>query len=92
MANRQAQIDVALFTQWVDAYARDETELDRFYRKRFRPEFQPAFDGVGRDQAAQEPRGAAVAVRDAAVQAGGQREVRPARGAAAARSPSAWGS
>jgi hypothetical protein len=43
VANRQAQIDVALFTQWVDAYARDETELVDFYRKRFRPEFQPAF-------------------------------------------------
>jgi hypothetical protein len=42
-ANRQAQIDVALFTQWVDAFARDETELAAFYRKRFRPEFQPAF-------------------------------------------------
>jgi hypothetical protein len=42
-ANRQAQIDVALFTQWVDAFARDETELAGFYRKRFRPEFQPAF-------------------------------------------------
>ena len=44
VANRQAQIDVALFTQWVDAYARDETELADFYRKRFRPEFQPAFE------------------------------------------------
>jgi hypothetical protein len=43
VANRQAQIDVALFTQWVDAYARDETELAAFYRKRFRPEFKPAF-------------------------------------------------
>jgi hypothetical protein len=43
VANRQGQIDVALFTQWVDAYARDERELERFYRKRFRPEFQPAF-------------------------------------------------
>jgi hypothetical protein len=43
VANRQAQIDVALFTQWVDAYARDETELAGFYRKRFRPEFEPAF-------------------------------------------------
>ena len=36
-------VDVALFTQWVDAYARDETELADFYRKRFRPEFKPAF-------------------------------------------------
>jgi len=44
VANRQGQIDVALFTQWVDAYARDETELADFYNKRFRPEFKPAFD------------------------------------------------
>jgi hypothetical protein len=44
VANRQAQIDVALFTQWVDAYARDETELADFYQRRFRTEFQPAFD------------------------------------------------
>jgi hypothetical protein len=44
VANRQGQIDVALFTQWVDAYARDETVLAAFYDKRFRPEFKPAFD------------------------------------------------
>lgn len=44
VANRQAQIDVALFTQWVDAYALDRTELAAFYRKRFRPEFEPAFE------------------------------------------------
>ena len=44
VANRQGQIDVALFTQWIDAYARDETELAGFYRKRFRVEFQPAFE------------------------------------------------
>ena len=44
VANRQAQIDVALFTQCVDAYARDETKLADFYRKRFRPEFEPAFE------------------------------------------------
>ena len=43
VANRQAQIDVALFTQWVNAYARGQTNLEVFYRKRFRPEFQPAF-------------------------------------------------
>jgi len=42
-ANRATQIDVALFTQWVDAYAVDETELAAFYRARFRPEFRPAF-------------------------------------------------
>jgi hypothetical protein len=44
VANRQGQIDVALFTQWVDAYARDESELAAFYRRRFRAEFQPAFN------------------------------------------------
>ena len=44
LENRQVQIDVALFTQWVDAYARDETELTAFYRQRFRPEFRPAFN------------------------------------------------
>ena len=44
VANRQAQIDVALFTQWIDAYARHETVLADFYRKRFRMEFQPAFN------------------------------------------------
>ena len=43
-ANRQAQIDVAIFTQWVDAYATGETELADFYRKRFREEFEPAFE------------------------------------------------
>jgi hypothetical protein len=44
VANRQGQIDVTIFTQWVNAYARDETELESFYRKRFRPEFRPAFE------------------------------------------------
>jgi hypothetical protein len=44
VANRQAQIDVALFTQWIDAYARNETALADFYRRRFRTEFQPAFN------------------------------------------------
>ena len=44
VANRQAQIDVALFTQWVDAYARDEGDLASFYRRRFREEFVPAFE------------------------------------------------
>jgi hypothetical protein len=42
LANAQTEIDVATFTQWVDAYARHETELADFYRRRFRGEFQPA--------------------------------------------------
>lgn len=44
VANGQAQIDVAVFTQWIDAYATGETELADFYEKRFRNEFKPAFD------------------------------------------------
>ena len=44
VANRQVQIDVAIFTQWVDAYATGETELADFYRQRFREEFEPAFE------------------------------------------------
>ena len=44
LANAQQQVDVATFMQWVDAYARSETELVTFYRERFRPEFKPAFE------------------------------------------------
>ena len=44
LANTQAQVDVAVFTQWVDAYAKGETELSDFYFKRFRAEFKPAVD------------------------------------------------
>jgi hypothetical protein len=44
LANGQRQVDLALFTQWIDAYANHEDGLGRFYRKRFRKEFVPAFD------------------------------------------------
>lgn len=44
LANSQTQIDVATFTQWVNAYGLKETELADFYFKRFRPEFKPAVD------------------------------------------------
>jgi TRAP-type C4-dicarboxylate transport system permease small subunit len=44
LANGQTQVDIATFIQWVDAYARDEAALARFYRERFREEFKPAFD------------------------------------------------
>jgi hypothetical protein len=43
VANREAEIDVALFIQWVDASASKETRLQEFYRRRFRDEFRPAF-------------------------------------------------
>ena len=42
LADAQTQIDVATFTQWVDAYALDQTELADFYFRRFRVEFKPA--------------------------------------------------
>jgi hypothetical protein len=42
LANFQTQVDVVTFTQWVDAYAREETFLADFYFKRFRAEFEPA--------------------------------------------------
>ncbi len=44
LADTQTQIDVATFTQWVDAYARKETMLADFYFRRFRPEFARAVD------------------------------------------------
>ena len=43
LANRQVQIDVAAFIQWVDARQRGDQELADFYRARFRDEFMPAF-------------------------------------------------
>jgi hypothetical protein len=44
LANAQTQVDVATFTQWVDAYALEQTELADFYYRRFREEFRPAMD------------------------------------------------
>jgi hypothetical protein len=43
IANREVQIDVATFIQWVDAQERGNTKLADFYRHRFRDEFEPAF-------------------------------------------------
>lgn len=44
LANTQTQVDVATFTQWVDAYAQKQAFLSDFYFKRFRKEFKPAVD------------------------------------------------
>ncbi len=44
LANAQTQVDVATFSSWVDAYARDEAVLAQFYRSRFRAEFKPAVE------------------------------------------------
>jgi hypothetical protein len=43
LANRQVQIDVATFIQWVDAHELHHTALANFYRARFRNEFKPPF-------------------------------------------------
>jgi hypothetical protein len=43
VANREAQIDVQLFIQWVDARQQGNTELAGFYRTRFTDRFKPAF-------------------------------------------------
>jgi hypothetical protein len=43
VANRQAQIDVATFIEWVDAHEQHRAGLAGFYRARFRDEFKPAF-------------------------------------------------
>jgi hypothetical protein len=43
-ANAETEVDVATFTQWVDAYAHHETMLAAFYRRRFRAELKPAVE------------------------------------------------
>src|SRR3954469_8446510 len=42
-AGQLTQVDIATFTQWVDADAAGKDKLARFYRRRFRKEFRPAF-------------------------------------------------
>jgi hypothetical protein len=44
VANRQVQIDVSTFIQWVNARAEGRARLADFYEARFRTEFRPAFD------------------------------------------------
>ena len=44
VANRQVQVDVATFIQWVDARAQGRMRLADFYEARFRAEFKRAFD------------------------------------------------
>jgi hypothetical protein len=43
-AGQLTQIDIATFVQWTDARVAGNVGLANFYRRRFRPEFQPAFD------------------------------------------------
>ena len=43
LANAETEVDVATFTEWVDAYLKGDRELADFYEQRFRDEFEPAF-------------------------------------------------
>ena len=79
LANTQTEIDVATFTQWVNAYARKQTELADFYFKRFRAEFRPAVDAWIATRPLKNPNAPLTPVRDAAVQARGARGGRAAR-------------
>jgi hypothetical protein len=42
-AGQQTEIDIATFTQWLDATAAGDAKLADLYRAHFRVEFQPAF-------------------------------------------------
>ena len=44
LGGQQAQIDIGMFSNWINAYADENEALTAFYEKRFRGEFQPAFD------------------------------------------------
>ncbi len=43
-AGQHQIIDVGMFANWLNAFAVKNTELESFYRQRFRPEFKPAFE------------------------------------------------
>jgi hypothetical protein len=42
-AGQLTQVDIATFTQWIDADVAGNSKLAQFYRRRFRKEFRPAF-------------------------------------------------
>lgn len=44
VANREGQIDVAVFIQWVDARATGDRKLEAFYRRQFSGRLEPAFE------------------------------------------------
>ena len=43
-AGQQAQVDIGLFTNWINAFAAEDQELTAFYQDHFRDEFKPAFE------------------------------------------------
>ncbi len=57
-ASQMQGIDVGLFTNWLNAYAAGSTELETFYRERFRAEFKPAFEAWLKTQPRRNPHAA----------------------------------
>ena len=43
-AGQLIQIDIGLFTNWINSFTAEDERLSNFYEDRFRDEFQPAFD------------------------------------------------
>jgi hypothetical protein len=43
-AGQLVQLDIGMFTRWVEAWANDDEDLATFYRELFRDEFAPAFE------------------------------------------------
>ena len=43
-AGQQVQIDIGMFTNWINAFASGDQQLADFYKGRFRDEFTPAFE------------------------------------------------
>ena len=43
-AGQLVQIDIGMFTNWVNAFAAEDQRLAEFYEDRFRDEFKPAFE------------------------------------------------
>jgi hypothetical protein len=43
-AGQLVQIDIGMYMNWIEAYARDDRVLFDYYQERFRAEFRPAFE------------------------------------------------
>jgi len=43
-ADQLTMLDILMYNEWVKAYAAGQKDLQRFYEKRFRAEFRPAFE------------------------------------------------
>ncbi len=69
LANAQTEIDIAIFTQWVDARLQKDEKLEDFYQQRFRDEFEPAFHAWLDANPVPRSRSAGLSICDARVRA-----------------------